>query len=128
MNSKYDNIPAYINMSAMAELLHLSRSRLYQLIEQGVLLNPVYLVTNKRPVYTREMVMCNLQVKHDNVGINGDIVMFYSVRPTTKPAKTKRTIKKQIEQPVVSTSKHTDLIEALEAVNGGAKVYHLAGG
>ena len=116
MNSKYDNIPAYINMSAMSELLQLSRSRLYQLIEQGVLLNPVYLVTNKRPVYTREMAVRNLQVKHDNVGITGQVVMFYSVRPTMKPAKTRRTTKQPTEQPVVSPNKHTDLIEALKAL------------
>lgn len=116
MNSKYDNIPAYINMSAMAELLQLSRSRLYQLIEQGVLLNPVYLVTNKRPVYTREMAVRNLQVKHDNVGIGGQVVMFYSVRPALKPTKTIRTTKQQAKQPVASTSKHADLIEALEAL------------
>ena len=116
MNAKYDNIPAYINMSAMAELLQLSRSRLYQLIEQGVLLKPVYLVTNKRPVYTKEMAVRNLNVKHNNCGVNNAIVMFYSARPKMKPAKTKRTTKRLTEQPVVSPNKHTDLIEALEAL------------
>ena len=103
-------------MSKMAELLQLSRSLLYQLIEQGVLLKPVYLVTNKRPVYTREMTVRNLQVKHNNVGITGQVVMFYSVRPAMKPVKTKRTTKRPTEQPVVSTNKHTYLIEALEAL------------
>ena len=116
MNSKYNNIPDYVNMSAMAELLQLSRSRLYQLIEQGVLLKPVYLVTNQRPVYTKEMVLRNLEVKHNNVGITGQVVMFYSVRPTMKPAKTRRTAKQPTEQPVVLPNKHTDLIEALEAL------------
>ena len=116
MNSKYDNIPAYINVSKMAELLQLSRSRLYQLIEQGVILKPVYLVANKRPVYTREMALRNLQVKHNNVGINNQVIMFYSARPKMRPAKTKRTTKQSTEQPVVSSSKHTDLIEALEAL------------
>ena len=50
MNNKPIDIPPYINVSTMAELLQLSRSRLYQLVEQGVLLKPVYLVSNKRPV------------------------------------------------------------------------------
>jgi hypothetical protein len=115
MNGKYDNIPEYINMSVMAELLQLSRSRLYQLIEQGVLLKPVYLL-NKRPVYTKEMVVRNLEVKHDNVGINKKIVMFYSARPTTKPTKIKRITRQPTEQPVESSSRHTDIIEALEAL------------
>jgi hypothetical protein len=116
MNKEYDNIPAYINVSAMAEFLQMSRSRLYQLIEKGVLLKPVYLMTNKRPVYTKEMALRNLQVKHDNVGINNQVVMFYSVRSTMKPAKTKRVTKQPSERPVVSPNKHTELIEALEAL------------
>jgi len=116
MNSKYNNLPAYVNVSAMAELLQLSRSRLYQLIEQGVLLKPVYLIANKRPVYTKEMAMRNLQVKHNNLGINEKIVMFYSIRPKMKPAKTKRTTKQQTEKPVKFSNTHTDLIEALESL------------
>ena len=116
MNKGYDNVPAYVSVSAMAELLQLSRSRLYQLIDQGVLLKPVYLLTNKRPIYTKEMAVRNLQVKHDNVGINGEIVMFYSARPKIKPAKLKRATKQPAEQHVVSSNRHADLIEALEAL------------
>ena len=100
----------------MAELLQLSRSRLYQLVEQGVLLKPVYLVANKRPVYTKEMAVRNLQVKQSNVGINRSIVMFYSVTPATKQTKIRQTTKQPKEQPVVSSNKHTDLIETLEAL------------
>jgi hypothetical protein len=69
----FDNnmtIPEYINVSTMAKLLNLSRSRLYQLTDQGVLLKPVYLLNNKRPVYTREMAVLNIEVKNSNVGIN----------------------------------------------------------
>ena len=116
MISNYDNIPAYVNMSVMAKFLQLSRSRLYQLIDDGVLLKPVYLTANKRPVYTRDMAVSNLQVKHNNVGINGDIVMFYSARPATKPTQIRKTTKQPTEQPVESTTKHDDLIEALEAL------------
>lgn len=116
MNNKLTDIPPYVNMSTMAELLQLSRSRLYQLVEQGVLLKPVYLVANKRPVFTREMALRNLTVKHENVGINKEIVMFYSARPTMKPAKVRRTTKESTEQPVESSNRHTDIIEALEAL------------
>lgn len=116
MNNEYENIPPYINMSKMAELLQLSRSRLYQLIEQGVLLKPVYLISNKRPVYTKEMAVRNLKVKHDNVGINGQIVMFYSARPTVRTGRAKRATTQPSQPPVESSNKHSDLIEALEAL------------
>ena len=115
MNDKYDNMPAYVSVSAMAEFLQLSRSRLYQLTDQGVLLKAVHLLTNKRPVYTREMAMRNLQVKHDNVGINGQVVMFYSVRtsaPSPKPKNGASTTK----QPAPQNNKHSELIDALEAL------------
>ena len=100
----------------MAKLLNLSRSRLYQLVEQGVLLKPVYLSNNKRPVYTKEMTMRNLEVKHNNVGINGEIVMFYSARTPTATTKPKKTIKKSTDQKVESPDKHSDLIDALESL------------
>ena len=80
MNTENTYIPEVVGMSQMAKLLYLSRSRLYQLIDNGVLLNPVYLITNKRPIYTMQMVMRNLEVKKNNVGVNGQVIMFYSPR------------------------------------------------
>ena len=74
------NIPAIISMSQMARFLQLSRSRLYQLIDAGILLPPAHLLSNKRPIYTKEMALRNMDVKFNNVGINGQIVMFYSAR------------------------------------------------
>ena len=109
------NLPQYLNMSTMAKRLSLSRSRLYQLIDQGVLLKPVHLVNNRRPVYTREMAVRNLEVKNNNVGINGEIVMFYSSRTPTA-AKTKKTIEKSTDQRIVSSNKYADQIDALESL------------
>jgi len=109
------NLPPYINMSNMAKLLNLSRSRLYQLIDQGILLKPVYLLNNKRPVYTREMAMRNLEVKNSNVGINREVIMFYSARvpvTTTKPKKTANKAK----DPKPENARYADLIDALESL------------
>ena len=115
MIDKNINLPPYINVSTMAKHLNLSRSRLYQLIDLGILLKPVYLSNNKRPVYTREMAMRNIEVKNSNVGINGEVIMFYSARApmTTKP---KKTIKKSTVQKTVSPGKHANLIDALESL------------
>ena len=113
----FDNnmtIPEYINVSTMAKFLNLSRSRLYQLTDQGVLLKPVYLLNNKRPVYTREMAVRNMEVKNSNVGINSEIIMFYSARTTA--TKLKKTVKKSTVQKVVSSDKHADMIDAMESL------------
>jgi len=116
MNNKNIGLPPYINMSNMAKLLNLSRSRLYQLIDQGILLKPVYLSANKRPVYTKEMAMRNIEVKNSNVGINGKVIMFYTARTLTTPAKSKKAVKKSTDQKTVSSGKHADLIDALESL------------
>ena len=108
------NLPAYINMSNMAKLLNLSRSRLYQLIDQEILLKPVYFSNNKRPVYTKEMAVRNLEDKKNNVGINGEIIMFYSARTTTN--KPKKIVEKPAKLKTTSSGKHADLIDALESL------------
>ena len=113
--SDHMNIPEYINVSTMAKHFCLSRSRLYQLVDQGVLLKPVYLLNNKRPVYSREMAVRNIEVKNSNVGINKEVIMFYSARdPMT--IKTKKITKKSSSQKIVSPDKHVDLIDALESL------------
>lgn len=114
MDKKPATIPDYVNVSKMAKLLNLSRSRLYQLIDKGILLQPAYLISTKHPVYTKEMAMRNLEAKNSNVGINGEIVMFYSVRTTTI-IPTKKTTKKPPKETTAS-SKHSDLIDALASL------------
>jgi len=118
-NNNINNLPPYINISTMAKCLCLSRSRLYQLIDQGVLLKPVYLLNNKRPVYTKEMAVRNIEVKNSNVGINFEIIMFYSARIPTTATKPKKTVNKSTDQKVISPSKHTDMIDALESLGLG---------
>jgi hypothetical protein len=73
MNTNPQIIPDMVNMTTMARLLNLSRSRLYQLMEQDILLKPAYLLSNRKPVFTRDMALRNLQVKTNNCGVNNQI-------------------------------------------------------
>ena len=113
-NNNY--IPTVISMSHMSKLLQLSRSRLYQLIDAGILLPPAHLLSNKRPIYTREMVVRNLEVKTNNTGINGEIVMFYTARNTTQTVKN---VNKKSETKIQSTepkNKYQSFIDDLESL------------
>jgi len=80
------HVPAVVGMGQMAQLLQLSRSRLYQLIDAGVFLPPAYLLSNKRPIYTQNMALTNLEVKLNNVGINGQIIIFYASTNNHNPS------------------------------------------
>ena len=113
------HIPDYVSVTKMAEMLNLSRSRFYQLIDEGILLKPAYLVSNKRPVYTRKMAMRNLEVKKNNLGINGKVIIFYSSRDrniNSAPMKKNKTNKSQEQIP---ESKYQDMIDALESLGLG---------
>ena len=74
------NVPAVASISEMARLLNLSRSRFYQLIEQGVFIPPILSTDNGRPLYRAEMIIRNLEVRRTGIGANGKEVMFYASR------------------------------------------------
>ena len=116
MTDQNTTIPAAVSMTQMARLLNMSRSRFYQLINEGILLPPIYSLTNKRPFYTDEMAQRNLEVRKNNVGINGQIIIFYSaknkvVHSLHKVRTTKNTSKKE-----TNNSEYVDLIDGLEAL------------
>jgi predicted DNA-binding transcriptional regulator AlpA len=116
MNSQNQTIPTIVSMTDMAQLLNMSRSRFYQLINEGILLPPVYSLSNRRPFYTSEMAQRNIEAKRNNTGIHGQVILFYSTRAEvaqktykTKPAKVVEAKgKKQ-----TANDKYTDLIDWL---------------
>jgi len=72
---------AAVSVSQMARMLSLSRGRFYELVAKGVFLPPVYVTGTKRPYFTREMQEANLKVRQDQIGINGQFVLFQERRP-----------------------------------------------
>jgi hypothetical protein len=116
MSKENNYIPAVVGMSQMAKFLYLSRSRLYQLIDAGILLPPAHLLSNKRPIYTREMVVRNIEVKTNNTGINGEIVMFYTARnsiSSVNKSNRKSEVKVQNKEP---KNKYQSFINDLESL------------
>ena len=87
-----------VSVKEMARMLNMSRSRLYQLIKQGILLASIYDRETKRPFYNGEMIARNLEAKRTNCGINGKPMLFYaprkeeSVKATRAPRRKKRTL------------------------------------
>ena len=101
-----------VSVTGMARSLGFSRSRLYQLIEEGVLPAPIYDITTRRPFFDEEMQVVCLEVRRRNCGINGRPVLFYTPRrPTFVPTRAKRKTTKTTEP-----TKHADLLEALRSL------------
>ncbi len=102
-----------VSVSEMAKMLGFSRSRLYQLIEEGIFPPPIYDVSTRRPLFDEGMQILCLEARRRNCGINGKPVLFYSARHAlgaqTKPVK--KSTAKKVEQ-----NRHSDLVESLKAL------------
>lgn len=102
-----------VSVSEMAKMLGFSRSRLYQLVEEGVFPPPVYDLSTRRPLFDEGMQIFCLELRRRNCGMNGKPVLFYSARtPTiaqTKPVKNSTAKKSE-------SNRHSDLIESLKAL------------
>lgn len=79
-NPSNSNLKTVVTVSQMSSMLGLSRARFYELVERGVFLAPVYCITTHRPLYLREMQIRNLEVRREQIGINGQYVLFYEPR------------------------------------------------
>ena len=115
MKNENTYIPPILSMTQMARLLNLSRSRFYQLINEEVLLPPIYSLDNRRPHYTEQMARRNLEVRRSNVGINGRIIIFYGARNKSQKITPRKTTVK--EKPSnQSPNHHADLIDSLKGL------------
>ena len=108
-----NSLPEIISINQLCAFLDISRSRYYQLLDEGILLPPIYSLETKRPYYTRQMAQSNIDVKKNNVGINGKICIFYRSRSRiiSSPAR-KQTTKKEKKENVVA-SHIEDICEGL---------------
>ena len=75
-----DELRQAVSVTEMARMLSLSRARLYGLVKEGVFCPPVYHLRSRRPFYPREIQAQNLAIRRNNVGANGEVVLFYSRR------------------------------------------------
>lgn len=82
-NKKMSNLKPIVSVTEMAKMLNLSRSRLYQLIDAGILPKAHYCERTKRPYFNEELQQQCLNVKETNVGANGHYILFYSPRKNT---------------------------------------------
>ena len=110
----YNSLPAVISLNQFCSLMRISRSRFYQLLNEGIILPPVYSPDSKRPFFTKDIAIKNLEVKRNNIGVNGKICIFYNCRDTPfscpKTTPVRKVKKKQVGH------NHSDLIEGLSCL------------
>lgn len=98
-----------VTVAEMARMVGLSRARFYQLMKAGVFPAPNMDEAKKRPFYDQEAQKVCLEVRRQNCGVNGQVVLFYARRQGIAPPKKK---------PKAGQQKHpqAELVEALKAL------------
>ena len=105
-----DDRKAFLSCAEVARRLGLSRQRFWQLRKDGVFPQPQQDEGTGRPYYTEEQLELCLDLRKRNVGMNGQVVLFYLPRPTASvPIPTPKKKAKS------KSSKHASTIRALAA-------------
>ncbi len=107
-------IPEIVSINQLCSMMGISRSRYYQILSEGLILPPIHSPDSKRPYFTREIALRNLEVKKNNIGVNGKICIFYNSNSSSiSSAKNNSPKKENKKKP---TNKNTDLIEGLASL------------
>ncbi len=77
-----------VSISEMARMLGFSRARFYQLMKEGVLPKPTRTAEGSRPFFNRDQQEACVEVRRTNRGVNGQAMLFYSMRSQPAPRRT----------------------------------------
>ncbi len=119
-------------------MLSLSTRRFYELQNAGVFPRPsAYLLTSRRPIYFEEDIRTCLDVRRRNVGINGQVILFYAARspqqvalrqaarPTAQPSPPNAE-RRTARSPRPQRSQHAVIIDTLAALGVEATAAQVA--
>ena len=101
---------AVISVIEMAEMLSLSKSRFYSLMESGIFPRPIQNESCKRPVFNLELQQKCLEIRQTGIGHNGRPVLFNRVRKNGKLSK------QRPPKPQPPQEDHTGVAEALKSL------------
>ena len=98
---------AVVSVVEMSEMIDLSKSRFYALIQIGIFPEPIRHQSCKRPVFDSDLQQKCLDIRQSGIGQNGIPVLFNRKRrKVSKP--------RQSQQPV--TEEQAEMIESLKSL------------
>ncbi len=79
-NKKLSISKPLVSISEICQMLQLSRSRYYQLVNSGFFPKPLHDERSKRPYYDAALQQTILECRQSGIGIDGSFLLFYSSR------------------------------------------------
>ena len=91
MNDKKSSISKpIISVRELCQILQLSRSRYYQLINSGFFPKPLHDERSKRPYYDAALQKQILEARESGIGVDGSYLLFYSPRKSERLSQMRR--------------------------------------
>ncbi len=110
---------AIVSIKEISEILNLSRSRFYQLLQVGFFPKPKYDERSKRPYYNLELQQKCLECRQSGIGIDGSYMLFYSPRKKETVSHMRNTKIAPMVKEIVETLQTMGLEVTVEQVQQG---------
>lgn len=107
-DKKMSKLKPIVSISELCQMLQLSRSRYYQLVDSGFFPKPKYDERSNRPYYDATLQKQILESRESGIGTDGSYMLFYSPRKKENHSHSKK--KKKVD-PVIQ-----ELGEMLESM------------
>ena len=107
-DKKRSTLKPIVSISELCQMLQLSRSRYYQLVDSGFFPKPKYDERSNRPYYDAVLQKQILESRESGIGADGSYLLFYSPRKKENPSHSK--MKKKVDPQV------KELTETLESM------------
>ena len=115
-NNLQDSVTSAASITDVSRMVGLSRARFYQLIKAGVFPPPVYAIHSRRPYYTDQMQTVCVNIRKQNMGLNGQPILFYARKaPFAKKMKSSPRSSNKNKQP----SRWNGILEGLKSLGLG---------
>lgn len=124
MKQREMQLKAAVSITEMARMLGFSRTRVYQLIRQGVFPTPMRASATSRPYFSQEQQEVCLNVKRSNLGVNGQVIMFYQARRPAPPRPSAKRASKNLDK---SNNNRGDSDPVIRELRAGLKQLGLIG-
>lgn len=83
-DKKMSNSKPIVSINELCQMLQLSRSRYYQLVNSGFLPRALIDERSKRPYYNEDLQQKCLEARETGIGVDGSFLLFYSPRKSER--------------------------------------------
>ena len=120
MNTKKLSILKQIfSVSEICQMLQLSRSRYYQLVNSGFFPKPLHDDRSKRPYYDLALQKTIVECRQSGIGVDGSYMLFYSSRKTETVSQNRKKKASPVVKELTETLESMGLDVTVEQVQQG---------